>query len=93
MGSQFFLLGSLWDFGTDIFFESAIFQYESIFVRVRSLSWNSLGQGWATAGTRAELGTQAGKCGTRANPRKRDPLVAVLSKLWLHAKNPCYRNL
>ena len=42
VGSQFFLLGTLWDIGTDIFFESAIFQCESTFVRVCSLSWNSL---------------------------------------------------
>ena len=32
-----------------------------------------LGQGWATAGTRAELGTRALLSGTRARTRKRDP--------------------
>ena len=34
-----------------------------------------LGQGWATAGTCAELGTRAHKFDTRANPRKRDPFL------------------
>ena len=36
-------------------------------------AFNGLEQGWATAGTRAELGTRARKFGTRANPRKRNP--------------------
>ena len=34
-----------------------------------------LDQGWATAGTRAELGTRARKFGTQANLRKRDPFL------------------
>jgi len=32
-----------------------------------------LGQGWATPGTRAELGTRALLSGTWARPQKRDP--------------------
>ena len=40
----------------------------------------ALGQGWATAGTRAKLGTRALKFGTRANPRKWNPSVFQIMK-------------
>ena len=56
-------------------------------VWAKNVYWNlkqpnlSLGQGWATPGTRAELGTQALLSGTWSRPQKQDPPPLQIKKL------------
>jgi len=61
-----------------------------IHIALKSLS-RTLGQEWATLGTRTELGTRELLSGTWARPRKRDlpPFKVSVSLIWF-VNNPLF---